>query len=130
MGRVDVRLLLGSERRRGGRPLHRQGVPAPFLPRGVARRGEGDRLPVLVGQLRADLVRGRSASPHAASPLPWSVLTTVQSPAGRLGEICRSGYSIRVWRTSGLARFGDVGDREGKPVTSPRPQATGGFQGC
>ena len=44
-------LLLGRQRWRGRRPLHGQGVEAPFFHRGLARSGEGDRLTGLVGQL-------------------------------------------------------------------------------
>jgi hypothetical protein len=60
--------LLARARAEAGRsPLHRQGVSAPFLRRGRARSGEGDRPPVLVGLPRPVEVHDWAALSHATA---------------------------------------------------------------
>lgn len=63
--RVYFGLARRGQRGRGRRPLHRQRVPTPLLQRGRAGRGEGDRLALLVGELRAD-----RRSPPTTKPSP------------------------------------------------------------
>src|SRR3954454_1284028 len=96
-------LLGGRERWRGRRPLHRLGVPASFLRRGGAGIGEGDRLPVLVGQL---VRRGNGGEPanepqsppsHAAGGAACQAPGWPESPAGtRRTRIGRAGFGTKM----------------------------------